>query len=183
VDEAVKGKEDFVLGFIDEASPQNCNSVRLWGFRKPRIRKNTSKIRANTMGFYTFNGQSVVDFTEDSKQETFANFLFEIRKNNVCDHVIIILDNFSTHKSALVKATARMLGITLVYLPPYSPELNPIEEIWKSIRRVLSTKFYLTKQELQTIIQEAYYDLIQLFDYAKQWITNNIPNQFKTLPQ
>ena len=135
------------------------------------------------MGFYTFNGQSVVEFTEDSKQETFASFLFEIRKNNVCDHVIIILDNFSTHKSELVKTTAKMLGITLVYLPPYSPDLNPIEEIWKSIRRELSTKFYLTKQELQNLIQKAYYDLIQLYDYAKQWITNNIPDKFKDLFQ
>lgn len=172
-----------VVGFVDETSPQNCNSVRLWGFRKPRIRKNTARIKANTMGFYTFNGESLVEFTEDSRQETFASFLYEVRKSNMCDHLILILDNFPTHKSGLVKATAKKLGITLVYLPPYSPELNPIEEVWKSIRRELSTAFYLTKQELQILIQKAYYDLIELHDYANQWITNNIPNEFKTLLQ
>lgn len=135
------------------------------------------------MGFYTFNGESLVEFTEDSRQETFASFLYEVRKSNVCDHLVIVLDNFPTHKSELVKATAIMLGITLVYLPPYSPELNPIEEVWKSIRRELSTAFYLTKQELQTLIQKAYYKLIGLHDYANQWVINNIPNKYKTLLQ
>jgi transposase len=33
---------------------------------------------------------------------------------------------------------AKELGLYLVYLPPYSPDLNPIEFIWKSIKRVLS---------------------------------------------
>ncbi len=172
-----------VIGFVDETSPQNCNSVRLWGFRKPWIRKNTSRIKANTIGFYTFNGESLVTFTDDSGQETFASFLYEVRKSNVRDHLIIVLDNFFTHKSELVKATTRTLGITLVYLPPYSPELNPIEEVWKSIKRELSTAFYLTKQELQTLIHKAYYDLIKTYDYANQWITNNIPDKFKTLLQ
>ena len=47
---------------------------------------------------------------------------------------MIIIDNFSSHKSGLVRQTAKELGIYLVYLPPYSPNLNPIEFIWKSIK-------------------------------------------------
>ena len=40
-----------------------------------------------------------------------------------------------------VKAEAERLGIELVFLPPYSLELNPIEYIWKSIKKVISTTF------------------------------------------
>ena len=36
---------------------------------------------------------------------------------------------------------AERLGIELVFLPPYSPDLNPIEYIWKSIKRIISTMF------------------------------------------
>ena len=50
-------------------------------------------------------------------------------------------DNFSTHVSNRVKKEAEQLGIYLVYLPPYSPDLNPIEFIWKSIKRAISIVF------------------------------------------
>jgi hypothetical protein len=52
-----------VIGFFDESSPQTTsNTVRLWSFRKPTIYKNTTKLRANSFGFYALNGNSVINF-------------------------------------------------------------------------------------------------------------------------
>ena len=57
-----------VIGFLDESSPQTTeNKQRFWSFTKPRIVKNTSKIRANTFGFYPVNGKEVVEFMDNSK--------------------------------------------------------------------------------------------------------------------
>ncbi|MHC1587922.1 MAG: hypothetical protein ACXQTX_05635, partial [Candidatus Syntropharchaeia archaeon] len=41
-----------------------------WSFNKPSVKKNTTKMRANTFGFYAINGESVVDFKGDSKKES-----------------------------------------------------------------------------------------------------------------
>jgi len=59
-----------IIGFLDKSSPQTTsNTVRVRGFNKPRIAKNTTRIKANTFGFYSLNGSSLVDFQEDSKKE------------------------------------------------------------------------------------------------------------------
>ena len=53
---------DTIIGFFDEAAPQtSSNAVRMWSFRKPVIIKNTTKFRANTLGFYVFNGNCTVN--------------------------------------------------------------------------------------------------------------------------
>lgn len=63
----------------------------------------------------------------------------------VCDlipklppHSVVVLDNASFHKGALMQAMIEEAGHTLFYLPPYSPDLNPIEKKWaqaKAVRR------------------------------------------------
>ncbi|MCL0041449.1 transposase, partial [Dehalococcoidia bacterium] len=55
-------------------------------------------------------------------------------------------------------------------LPPYSPDLNPIEYIWKSIKRIISTMFIRHIDEMRNIIKEAFYRLSQKLSFAAQWI-------------
>jgi len=52
-----------------------ANTQRLWSFNKPVVKKNTTKMRANTFGFYAINGKNVVDFKEDSNKESVCEFL------------------------------------------------------------------------------------------------------------
>ncbi|GAC1454697.1 MAG: transposase [Ktedonobacterales bacterium] len=50
---------------------------------------------------------------------------------------VIVLDNYSVHRSAVVKdllPTLQAAGVTIFYLPPYSPELNAIEHLWRHIK-------------------------------------------------
>jgi len=46
------------------------------------VKKNTTKMRANTFGFYAINGKSVVDFKGNSKKESVCEFLEKIREKN-----------------------------------------------------------------------------------------------------
>ena len=50
---------------------------------------------------------------------------------------IVILDNLSTHKVAGVKEAIAAAGATMLYLPPYSPDLNPIEKLFAKLKALL----------------------------------------------
>jgi transposase len=89
---------------------------------------------------------------------------------------VAIIDNFSSHKSKIVKQAAKDLEIYFVYLPPYSPDLNPIEFIWKSIKRVLSTSFVPDLEEMEHIIRESYCRFASFKSYADYWIKKFISN-------
>ena len=50
---------------------------------------------------------------------------------------IVVLDNLSSHKVAGVKQAIAAAGATLLYLPPYSPDLNPIEKLFAKLKALL----------------------------------------------
>jgi transposase len=170
--------EEIALGFIDESRPQNtANTVKVWSFEKVRSIKNTTKFGTNTIGFYAIKGNSVSTFIEDSKALSIAGFLNVIKLSNSSYKAIVaIIDNFSSHKSKLVKETAKDLDIYFVYLPPYSPDLNPIEFIWKSIKRVLSTSFVQDLEKMKDIIKESFCCFAAWKSYAGYWIEKFISN-------
>lgn len=165
-------KEKISIGFLDESSPQTtANTVRVWSFGKPKIRKNTTKMKANTIGFYAILGHSLESIIKDSKKESIRDFLIEIKNaNKEYEAIVIVIDNFASHKSGIVRDTAKELGIYLVYLPPYSPDINPIEYIWKSIKSVLSLKFVRTEEDLQNLIKTNFQTFSKSLSFALGWI-------------
>jgi transposase len=50
---------------------------------------------------------------------------------------VVVMDNLSSHKHPRVRELVESAGATLLYLPPYSPDLNPIEMIWSKVKRLL----------------------------------------------
>lgn len=165
-------EDEIAIGFMDETAPQlTANTVRVWSFGKPRVIKNTTKMKANTLGFYAIRGNSIQIFLEESKKENIANALEKIREaNREYKWILVTMDNFKSHLSRKVRNKADELGITIVYLPPYSPDLNPIEFIWRSIKRVISISFIKTIEELKALIQEKYREFSQKLSYAAYWI-------------
>lgn len=71
---------------------------------------------------------------------------------------------------------ARELDIYFVFLPAYSPDLNPIEFAWKSIKRVLFLSIVPNLVEMKRIIAESYCRFAKLKSYAGYWIENFILN-------
>jgi len=171
-------EEEIAIGFIDEARPQNtANTVKVWSFERVRSIKNTTKFNTNTIGFYAIKGKSVSKFLDDSKAPSIAGFLNDIKtSNDAYQAIVVIIDNFPSHKSVLVRQKAKELGIYLVYLPPYSPNLNPIEFIWKSIKRVLFTSFVPNLAEMRGIITESFCRFAECKSYAAHWIEKFILN-------
>ena len=50
---------------------------------------------------------------------------------------IVILDNLSSHKNPAIRAAIRSVGARLLFLPPYSPDLNPIEQVFAKLKHFL----------------------------------------------
>jgi len=159
-----------IIGFQDESSPQTtANTVRLWSRDKPKITKNTKRIKANASGFYAMNGTSVIEFSESSKKEDMCLFLESVRRWNDDRPIVMVTDNFAVHRSADVGRKAAELDIHLVFLPPYSPDLNPIEYIWKSLKRVVS-KTRITDREHMTSVLEGHFKTeASKLSYSAYW--------------
>ena len=159
-----------MIGFLDEASPQTtANTVRFWSPAKPRVVKNTERVKANAAGFYAVNGSSAIGFPKRSKVEDVCAFLDEVRAANGSRPVVVVLDNFSSHRSKRTAAHAESVGIRLAFLPPYSPHLNPIEFIWKSMKRVVSKNRILGRDHMAALLEERFLVEAAKQSYSAYW--------------
>lgn len=90
-------------------------------------------------GFMSLNGNSCVSAVRQAKTEDLMEFMQCIRCVNNDDKPIgIVLDNAAIHKAKAVLEHCCQLDIHLIRLPTYSPELNPIEYLWKDGKKQLS---------------------------------------------
>ena len=167
---------DVVIGFQDESSPQTtANTVRVWSDGRPIAVKNAERMRSNVLGLYAMNGRSVSSFPDGSKAEDMCAFLDEVRAANGDRHVLMALDNAPTHRSAMVAGHAASLGISLLFLPPYSPQLNPIEQVWRAAKRAVSTRLVLHRDHLVGIIRESFEAEVAKDTYFGAWKAKFLP--------
>ena len=68
---------------------------------------------------------------------------------------IVIMDNLPAHKVKGIKEMIRERGARLIYLPAYSPDLNPIEKCWSKIKTYLRRAKARTRAELEKALAEA----------------------------
>ena len=61
---------------------------------------------------------------------------------------IVVMDNLSVHKSSRVQRLIEEAGATLLFLPPYSPDFNPIEEVFSKVKAILRKAGARTKEDL-----------------------------------
>lgn len=172
------------IGFGDEGSPQTApNTARFWSvFKQPR-QVLTTKIRRNTFGFYTLRGNDCIFEIESSKAVQFVDVLSVIKEQNQeFDYIILIWDNLRSHKSEIVLQRAEQLNIILVNLPKYSPDLNPIEYVWKTVKRAISESSEVKdKESLATIIDSTFQKVTKKLSFARNWIQtifNPVYNSF-----
>jgi len=67
---------------------------------------------------------------------------------------VVVMDNLSSHKVTGVRERIEAAGAELLYLPPYSPDLNPIEKAWAKLKHLLRTAKARTAEALEQAIAE-----------------------------
>lgn len=131
--------------YLDEVGFSMKGVVRrTWAKRgkTPVVRLPASWQKLSTIGAITSNGQFLQQTQAGAvKTAEVLSFLGHLLKH-VPGEVVLILDNAAIHRakavSTFVAATERL---TLIYLPPYSPELNPIEKVWAYVKRTTLGNF------------------------------------------
>src|SRR5271165_5011034 len=87
--------------------------------------------------------------------ETMCALLRKVAALGLAEPITLVLDNARYQRNAVVQGLATQLGITLLYLPSYSPNLNLIERLWKFLkRRSLYGRYHPTFAAFQAAIQE-----------------------------
>ena len=154
---------------MDESSLElNPRKRRFFGRR--RISATLEKRKITIFGFMALNGKSVLMLSEKSRKEDFMAFLRLMRRKNPDKRLVPLLDNARIHWAKDSRKEADELNIRMVFLPPYSPDLNPIEFCWKDLKRHLAK--LLSFDEVVTEASRIANELMleKRFSYARYWL-------------
>ena len=86
--------------------------------------------------------------------EWFLLYLREVLCPKLWPGAVVVMDNLSAHKAKAVRALLEAVGANLLYLPPYSPDLNPIELAWSKLKGFLRKSAARTTETLYAAIAE-----------------------------
>ena len=97
--------------------------------------------------------------------DVFTSFVWQVLLPHLRGDEIVVMDNLSSHKCVTVRQAIESAGACLWFLPPYSPDLNPIEPAFSKIRRAYESAGHRTVDALWTDTQRIL-DLITPKDAA-----------------
>ena len=82
----------------------------------------------------------------------------------------IILDNARIHHAKIVEKACEILNINLIFLKPYCPDLNPIEDVWRKIKSKVYKSMYKNLNELIKIFEDEFYKIVDLTSFYTNWV-------------
>lgn len=148
------------LKFIDE-SGTNISLTRLYG-RAPRGERVLGSVPKNygqnltLLASLSATGVEAVMTVEGATDgDVFRAYVREVLAPTLSTGDIVVLDNLGAHKVEGVRAAVEARGARLLYLPPYSPDLNPIERCWSKIKTALRAAKARTREALEAAIKQA----------------------------
>ena len=148
------------LFYLDESGAQT-NLARRYG-RAPRGERLVSSVPAGhwsslTMLCVIMFDRVVAPMVTDGPMNSivfqgYVNWLLvpELKPSDT-----VVMDNLSSHKSNVVKEAIEGTGAKLMFLPPYSPDLNPIENMWAKVKGRLRSEARRTRRTLTNAIGRA----------------------------
>ena len=157
--EAIKDIPKASLVYIDESGIDMaiCKD-RGWGKKSEKLLgKRSGKYyeRTNIIAGYV-NHKSIAPmvFNGTCNTELFNNWVEQFLIKELKAGQSVVMDNASFHKSQKTRELIESVGCKLIFLPPYSPELNPIEKFWANMKRWI-------RQQIENF--DHLYDLIIFF--------------------
>ncbi len=151
--------EDLV--FLDEAGV-NLALVRLYaralrgqrarGSRPHRRGKNVSMIGAISLKEIVTS----INLLGSTDGLTFEAFVIRKLVPKLWKGATVVWDNCSIHKGKEIEKAIVSVGAKLIYLPPYSPDFNPIEKLWSKVKNTLRSIGARTYKDLDLAIAKAY---------------------------
>ncbi len=130
------------LVFIDETwAKTNMAPLRGWGPRGQRLIGKAPHGRWHTLTFLAALRADRIDapclFNGPINGQKFLAYVEQFLVPTLSSGDIVIMDNLGSHKSKAVRKAIRSAGAKLLFLPPYSPDLNPIEQAFAKLKHWL----------------------------------------------
>lgn len=158
------GESEPIL-FMDSVHPTQATKLS-YGWIKTGKEKHVgttaSRTRLNIMGAIQLGhiSEAITEQYETINAESVLSFMSKIRSYYGGKRVHLILDQAGYHLSKLVAEQANALNIKLRFLPPYSPNLNPIERLWKVMNeRVRNNRLFKGAKDFKEAIH-SFFDVI-----------------------
>ncbi len=129
----------------------------LWSFARIFVRAASGRQRFNVLGAWNAVTRELVAVTNTTvvNTDTMCELLRKVAALGLTAPITMVLDNARYQRNAVVQALAESLGIELLFLPSYSPNLNLIERLWKFIkRRSLYGRYHPTFAHFRAAIDE-----------------------------
>jgi transposase len=116
----------------------------IYGKVRRFIKTYSGRRRYNVLGALNFVTKKVTTVSNDAyiTAAEICDLLRKVAAEYAGTPICMILDNARYQKCIVVAELAKQLGIQLVFIPPYSPNLNLIERLWKHVKSRLRTKYY-----------------------------------------
>jgi transposase len=132
------------LVFIDETWVKtNMAPIRSWAPRGQRLHAHVPHGHWKTLTFIAALRCNRIDapcvFDGPINGRSFTAYVEQILAPTLRPGDIVILDNLGSHKGEPVRRTIRAAGARLIFLPPYSPDLNPVEQIFAKLKHLMRT--------------------------------------------
>ena len=130
------------LVFIDETwTKTNMAPLRGWGEKGKRLRAFVPHGHWKTLTFLAALRQDGITapcvFDGPISGDNFLRYVEQFLAPTLRPGDIVIMDNLGSHKGEAVRARIRSAGARLLFLPAYSPDLNPIEQVFAKLKHLL----------------------------------------------
>lgn len=151
------GSDEPIL-FMDAVHPTQATKVAYGWIRTGKtkhIGTTGSRTRLNKIGAIQLGhiAEAISSQYETINAESIINFMGKIRSKYDSKTVHLILDQSGYHRASLVTEKAVALNIKLHFLPPYSPNLNPIERLWKVMNeQARNNRFFKSAKDFKEAI-------------------------------
>jgi transposase len=158
--EASQGLDLERLKFVNE-SGVNLALTRLFG-RAPKGERVVDSVPKNygdnvtLLGALSLAGvEALMTVNGATDGEVFLTFVREMLAPTLEAGDVVIWDNLGAHRSVAVREAVEARGARLVFLPPYSPDMNPIERCWSKIKAFLRAAKARSREALEAAIKQA----------------------------
>lgn len=165
-------KEEDTIYFLDGVHPTHNTKTGFAWIEKGQektIETNSGRSRINLNGAYNVAEGDIITFVSDTVNSDSTLVLFDVmlEANNMTKGILYcISDNARYYKSLMIQEalkTEKYKRIKMIFIPPYAPNLNPIERVWKFFKKeVLENQFYKTFKEFQKAIDDFFNKEIKL---------------------
>jgi len=128
----------------------------LWSFVRLFVRAASGRQRFNVLGAWNAMTRELIAVTNTTvvNTETMCELLRKLASQGLSGAITVVLDNARYQRNVVVQALAATLGIELLFLPSYSPNLNLIERLWRFTKReALYGRYHPTFADFQAAIQ------------------------------